>query len=206
MLKFPFPLFSWKKRVIGMRLMLVVTMALLALSVAEAKSALIYKNEACGHCGPYLAELVPMLEQNGYSVAQKEFINDESARAELALLKERFGVPIQLQGHMSAIIEDRYLLEGHVPLSVVSGLLGSDAPAGLVVIQDSMNEGEAGEYQVLLGGKVSACSVEIPAAECAGGGGNAGAAGSGAGFDFNIALAAAIAIVPIGIIFFARGK
>ncbi len=189
-----------------MRMLLVVTMALLALSVAEAKSALIYKNEACGHCGPYLAKLVPMLEQSGYSVAQKEFINDESARAELALLKERFGVPIQLQGHMSAIIDEKYLLEGHVPLSVVSGLLESDAPAGLVVIQDSMNEGEVGEYQVLLGGKVSACSVEIPAAKCAGNGESGSAATGGAGFDWNILIAAAIAIVPIGIIFFARGK
>lgn len=186
--------------------MLVVTMALLALSVAEAKSALIYKNEACGHCGPYLAKLVPMLERNGYSVQQKEFINDESARAELALLKERFSVPIQLQGHMSAVIDEKYLLEGHVPLSVVSGLLESDAPAGLVVIQDSMNEGEVGEYQVLLGGKVSACSVERGILECIGEGSGAGVAGNGAKFDWNIALAAAIAIVPIGIIFFARGK
>lgn len=187
-----------------MRYMLVITMALLALSVAGAKSALIYKNEACGHCGPYLAKLVPMLEQNGYSVAQKEFINDESARAELALLKERFGVPIQLQGHMSTVIDEKYLLEGHVPLSVVAGLLESGAPAGLVVIQDSMNEGEVGEYQVLLGGKVSACGVEIPAAKCAGLA-QGEETGKGVGFDSNILLAAAIAIVPIGIIVLARG-
>ncbi len=49
-------------------------------------SATIYKNEYCGHCGPYLNELKNLFTQLGISFSEVSVVSDQNARVELALV------------------------------------------------------------------------------------------------------------------------
>ncbi|MEK6843096.1 MAG: hypothetical protein AABY04_01280 [Candidatus Micrarchaeota archaeon] len=124
---------------------------------ASEKSAIIYKNEACGHCTPYLEKLLPLLEQKGYLPIIKDFINSQEARKELSQLQEKFGVPLQYQGHMLVYIDGNYLFEGHVPTQVVEKYISTPSDAPVILYQDSM--GEAKTYFLIKDGK----ATEFPA-------------------------------------------
>lgn len=139
---------------------------LLLLSPLSSASALIYKNQGCGHCGPYLEELVAMLEKNGRSdYVIKDFMADNAARAEMVAIQEKFGVPLEMQGHMLVLIDGKYLFEGHVPAQLIESYLKN--PKGQVVVtQDKMSG--ATDYQMLMKGKIETCGINEPIQECDG--------------------------------------
>jgi cytochrome c-type biogenesis protein len=100
-------------------------------------------NRACADCLSYIQEsVVPLLQQAGYTdLAYKDYINDPANRAELLGRSKDLGVPPSLQSHLTVLVGDRLILEGHVPEGVLSDLLA--APAGaferLLVYQDRMS-------------------------------------------------------------------
>lgn len=145
---------------------------LLLLSPPASASALIYKNQGCGHCGPYVEGLVAMLEKNGYrDYAVKDFMSDNTARAEMVAIQEKFGVPLQMQGHMLVLIDGKYLFEGHVPAQLIESYLKN--PKGQVVVtQDKMSG--ATEYQMLMDGKIETCDISEQIQECDGHGAQQG--------------------------------
>ena len=57
------------------------------------------------------------LQENGYDVAVRDVDN-----AELVRIKSEHGVPSQLEGCHTGVIDD-YVIEGHVPADVVARLL-----------------------------------------------------------------------------------
>lgn len=125
----------------------------------------IYKNSGCGHCVPYIEELAEMLLKNGYSdITITDYLSDDDARKEVFEINKRFGVPLQMQGHMLVLIGEDYLFQGHVPVNLIEGYLKN--PRGKVVVtQDSMDKPTT--YQMLDGGRVYACSLDTPLEECA---------------------------------------
>jgi hypothetical protein len=135
-------------------------------------SALIYKNGGCGHCGPYVEELVSMLEKNGYNdYVVKDFMEDTDVRKEVMAIQDRFSVPLQMQGHMLVLIDDKYLFEGHVPAGLIESYL--ENPKGQVVVtQDSMDKPTS--YFMLMNGRVETCPIDQPIGECDGHGINLG--------------------------------
>ncbi|MFH1752235.1 MAG: hypothetical protein ABH821_04840 [archaeon] len=143
-----------------------------ATAMAEENTAVIYKNSACGHCVMYLQELNEFLIGKGFTVTEKNFINDQVARQEWLNVHLQKNIPIELQGHMLVVLNDNLLLEGHVPLSVVSQVFNQypslEFPE-IVVFQDSMEEESKLEnFKVMINGKTSVCGLEENFSECVG--------------------------------------
>ncbi|GEM_PF-3523679 len=160
----------------------------------DAKRVLIYKNDACAHCAPYLGELLPVLEKLGYKdVKIIDFINNKTARADLANLQEKFGVPLQLQGHMVVNVEGKYLFEGHVPVDMIEDFVAgaSEKDEGTVFIQDKMSG--ANQYAVWKDGKQETFDITEKYAGTEGKGGW-GLLHPG---ESSLLVPAAIAIAPI---------
>ncbi len=126
-------------------------------------TAEIYYNEACAACAIYLESLIEILKDEGIEdIKIKDYINDRRYRSELNKFNERNGIPPDLQGHMTIIINDRVILEGHVPEVIIRDLLSQENSRyfdKIVVYQDEMKEtaptykiwafrGEAVEYPI----------------------------------------------------------
>jgi cytochrome c biogenesis protein CcdA len=103
----------------------------------------VYYNQACADCLQYVDETVePLLQQQGYTdLVYKDYINEPANRVELLDRSEELGVPSSLQSHLTVLIGDRLIMEGHIPEGVVAELLAapSDAFDRLVVYQDKMS-------------------------------------------------------------------
>jgi hypothetical protein len=153
-----------------MKIALVALLGLL-LAISGAASAyagpqvVVYNNEACGHCQPYVNELTAGLKATGFGdIEVRQFINNESVRAELSSLQASRKVPLEMQGHLVASVEGgKYLFEGHVPVALVTDFLknkAKDYPGGIVVTLDSMTS--EGPYKVFDGRQVREFSPGQP--------------------------------------------
>ena len=133
---------------------------------------IVYKNEACGHCDAYLQEFYAFLKERGIlNVQEKLLINDPFVRAELTVLNQEKGVPLELQGHMTVVVGNRLFLEGHVPVKLLRPLFDQyalNAMPELVVLQDSMDSVEnLATYKLLdKDRKVKECRLDQPLSEC----------------------------------------
>ncbi len=128
--------------------LLLLILASLPFSYAkEQREAVIYYNEACTDCTIYIKErLIPLLKEEGITkIVLKDYINNPEYRKELISLNEREGIPPRLQGHLTAVIDGRIFLEGHVPEHAVREALRWEGK--LVVYQDSM-KANAKSYRV----------------------------------------------------------
>ncbi len=138
-----------------------VAFALSGATPVEAR-VLVYKSDACAHCGPYLTELMAGMSGAGIApsdIQVMDFLNDPARRQEMAQWQQRFGVPMDLQGHMMAIIDGKIVLEGHVPMAAVRDALQKPLPSEPVVYyQDSMDAG-ATQYVMMQGGTRATYSV-----------------------------------------------
>ncbi len=182
-------------------LVLVVVFSVQATAVSQA---VVYKNEGCGHCGPYLVELKAALTELGVTnIVEKEFVNDLQVREELARLQESFNVPFTMQGHMVAVVDGKYLFEGHVPVEKVKTFLQSPSSEKMVVYLDSMT-GQPEPYSLMNEkGKVKECKAEQQIAECATSGNVVSEGGQTAtsGGIPTWVVAALVVLVPLFVIF-----
>jgi hypothetical protein len=116
----------------------------------DPQKAIIYSNESCHHCVEYVDdELIPILEEYDIPVIKKGFINDIENRRELNHLNEYLGIPQVLQGHITTIIDDKIILEGHVPVDVVKDVLKEENQEKferIIIMQDEMHDAKS--YQV----------------------------------------------------------
>ncbi len=144
-------------------LLLLLILASLPLSYArEERGAVIYYNEACTDCTLYIKErLIPLLKEEGISnIVLKDYINNPEYRRELIALNEREGIPPRLTGHLSAVIDGRIFLQGHVPSHVIREALRWEGK--LVVYQDSMSA-NARSYRVWVpGGEIREYPIDEP--------------------------------------------
>jgi len=115
----------------------------------ENHTATIFFNEACKDCGELVKEKYPELfGVYGYSLELKDYINERDNRKILTEFNERWGVPFELQSHIEAFVDDKLLIGGHVPESIIQYLLENpDSYEKLLVFQDKMH-GEETEYRV----------------------------------------------------------
>lgn len=151
------------------RFLLLLVVVLVAFSPqALAGTATIYESTACGHCTPYVSGLKQLLQQNGFSIVEKDYVNDLGARNEWNSFHEKKGIPLELRGHMLAVLNGSVALEGHVPVKAVEQLI-KEYPLGdfpsIVLFQDDM--GESTTFKVFFEGKTTECSVGENILECA---------------------------------------
>ncbi len=100
-------------------------------------SATVYKDANCGCC----KEWIDHAEDNGMSATGQDV-------TDLAVFKERYGVPNNMQSCHTAVTTDGYVFEGHVPAKYVAQFLANPPvqAAGLAV--PGMPMGSPGmEYQ-----------------------------------------------------------
>ena len=135
---------------------------LLAVPVSSAYPVSIYKNEACGHCTMYLGELNDyLLSIDGVKIIDRNMINDPSAREELNALNQKYGIPVQFQGHMVVNLNDEIFLEGHVPIAIVKEYFADPGKYKdvLAIYQDSMAP-DATDFKILTrSGKENDCKI-----------------------------------------------
>ena len=151
-----------------MKILKILLILLLILPVVYASDAVIYKNEACGHCSMYLFNLNQFLQKNGITdIQEKNLINDESTRIELSNLNKERNIPPELQGHMVVVLNKNLILEGHVPIKVLEELFktyNGNFPE-IILYQDSMDEGVS-SYKIMNDNKIKECSIDKPITEC----------------------------------------
>ena len=136
----------------------------------------IFKNEICEHCALYTHELKEYLEGKGVQGANIEeynLINNPEARAALAEFNEEYGVPIDMQGHLTVILNDRFVIEGNVPIDMIDEVLNhypdGDLPR-MVVLQELMttNKEEIKVYKVMdENNEVRECPISLQIDGCA---------------------------------------
>jgi len=104
----------------------------------------IFYNEACIACAIYLERLTNTLRDEGIEdIKIKDYINDKRYRIEVNEYNKRNGIPPDLQGHITTIINDRVILEGHVPEAIIKSLLSEENDRyfeKIVVYQDEMSD------------------------------------------------------------------
>lgn len=132
----------------------------------------VFYNSPCRDCVEYIeGTLLPALKEFGLqSVDQRDFINDRANRAELNQRSTDLGVPIPLQAHLATFIDDRVILEGHVPPEMIRELLSLHQPPyeKILIYQDRMPEmGQTvTSYKVwAFRGPVKEYSIETPISE-----------------------------------------
>ena len=151
-----------------MKILKILLILLLILPVVYASDAVIYKNEACGHCSMYLFNLNQFLQEKGITnIQERNLINDESARIDLSNLNKERNIPPELQGHMVVVLNKDLILEGHVPIKVLEELFNTyngNFPE-IILYQDSMDEGIS-SYKIMNDNKIKECSIDKPIREC----------------------------------------
>ncbi len=135
----------------------------------KAGEAVIYKNEACGHCSGYLESLVAFLRENNFSVSHKNVINDLNSRSELDSFNKRYGIPFDMQSHMTVVINEDLVLEGHVPMKLLEQLIEKYPDKKfpkLLIYQELMRE-DVDTYTILEENKdVKECSIDTKITDC----------------------------------------
>ena len=164
------------KTIFGLVVILLFALSLVPGSfAAKENKAFIYKNEACGHCTPYLLELNNFLIDAGFKVEEKEVINDVANRAELMQLIEKSKILQELQGHRMIFINDNLILQGHVPTKLLEDYFLQYPDFNFpytIIYQDSMDHGNTKiESYKVLGEKdgkkeLANCDITQTIAEC----------------------------------------
>ncbi|MBS3158463.1 hypothetical protein J4206_04205 [Candidatus Woesearchaeota archaeon] len=159
------------KTIFGLVAILLFSLSLVPASFAvKENKVIIYQNEACGHCLPYLLELNNFLIDAGFKIEDKEVINNVENRKELIAFIEKNQIPRELQGHMMIVINDNLILQGHVPIKLLEEYLLKyptfDFPY-TIIYQDSMEIESAKTYRVMNEKKeVADCDITQTIAEC----------------------------------------
>ncbi|WP_296244325.1 MULTISPECIES: DUF411 domain-containing protein [unclassified Psychrobacter] len=100
-------------------------------------SATVYKDANCGCC----KEWIHHAEHHGMSAAGQDV-------ADLAVFKERYGVPSNMRSCHTAVTTDGYVFEGHVPAKYIAQFLANPPSEAIGLAVPGMPVGSPGmEYQ-----------------------------------------------------------
>lgn len=162
-----------KSRNIFYSLILIIILFFLNSNLTSAltneRTAVIYYNIACDGCSDYISSVEKILNQhNILNVVKKDYINEKSYRKELNNYKERIGAPPRLQGHITIIIDDRIILEGHIPEHIIKDLLTEEKQeifSKIIVYQDEMHN-NAKSYKIwAFKGDIKEYKIDTPVSE-----------------------------------------
>ncbi len=101
-------------------------------SIPNSKKVVLYKDPSCTCCGGYAS----YLRKNGFSVEVVKVSN-------LNAIKKEKNVPWAVQSCHTAVFNDEYVIEGHVPLEAVNKLL-AERPSVLGIALPGMPTGSPG--------------------------------------------------------------
>lgn len=100
-------------------------------------SATIYKDANCGCCKDWISHA----EDNGLGTTTQDV-------ADVALFKDRYGVPTEMRSCHTAVTTDGYVLEGHIPAKYMAEFLENPPAQAIGLAVPGMPVGSPGmEYQ-----------------------------------------------------------
>ena len=100
-------------------------------------SATVYKDANCGCCKDWISHA----EDNGLGTTTQDV-------ADVALFKDRYGVPTEMRSCHTAITTDGYVFEGHVPAKYMAQFLENPPAQAIGLAVPGMPVGSPGmEYQ-----------------------------------------------------------
>ena len=100
-------------------------------------SAAVYKDVNCGCCKDWISHA----EDNGLGTTAHDV-------ADVALFKDRYGVPTEMRSCHTAVTTDGYVFEGHVPAKYMAQFLANPPSQALGLSVPGMPVGSPGmEYQ-----------------------------------------------------------
>ena len=100
-------------------------------------SATVYKDANCGCCKEWISHA----EHHGMTAAGQDV-------ADLAVFKERYGVPSNMRSCHTAVTSDGYVFEGHVPAKYIAQFLANPPSEAIGLAVPGMPMGSPGmEYQ-----------------------------------------------------------
>ncbi len=100
-------------------------------------SATVYKDANCGCCKGWISHA----EHHGMTAAGQDV-------ADLAVFKERYGVPSNMRSCHTAVTSDGYVFEGHVPAKYIAQFLANPPSEAIGLAVPGMPMGSPGmEYQ-----------------------------------------------------------
>ncbi|KAA0914560.1 DUF411 domain-containing protein [Psychrobacter sp. ANT_WB68] len=100
-------------------------------------SATVYKDANCGCCKDWISHA----EDNGLGTTTQDV-------ADVALFKDRYGVPTEMRSCHTAITTDGYVFEGHVPAKYMAEFLENPPAQAIGLAVPGMPVGSPGmEYQ-----------------------------------------------------------
>ncbi|TXD97847.1 DUF411 domain-containing protein [Psychrobacter frigidicola] len=115
----------------------VMTVANLNPELLKNVSATVYKDANCGCCKEWISHA----EDNGMSTTAQDV-------KDLAVFKQRYGVPNDMRSCHTAVTTDGYVFEGHVPAKYVAQFLANPPAQALGLAVPGMPIGSPGmEYQ-----------------------------------------------------------
>jgi len=114
---------TMSRAAIGLTVALTATVALAAVAPAAPArpTVMVYKSATCGCCKQWIDHL----KANGFEVKATDL-----SGTELDQTKATLGVSPQLASCHTAVIDNKYVVEGHVPASTMKRLL-AEKPAGV---------------------------------------------------------------------------
>lgn len=106
-------------------------------NILQNVSATVYKDANCGCCKEWIGHA----EDHGMSATAQDV-------TDLALFKERYGVPDNMRSCHTAVTTDGYVFEGHVPAKHVAQFLSNPPSQAIGLAVPGMPMGSPGmEYQ-----------------------------------------------------------
>ena len=100
---------------------------------ADISNVVVYKTRTCGCCSAWIDHI----EKAGFHVISKNI-----SHVELAEIKRRYGIPLELSSCHTAFINN-YFIEGHVPAEDIKDLI-SEEPEALGLSVPDMPLGSPG--------------------------------------------------------------
>jgi cytochrome c biogenesis protein CcdA len=131
---------------------------------ASDTQAEIFYSQFCSGCKEYIEdELTPTFKKLNLTFEMKDYIQDKNAQNRLALRVEELDIPQNLIGHMMTFVDNK-VFAGHVPISIIEDLLGSNQTGRfekILVFQDLMH-GTPTDYKVWTGGEIKTYPINEP--------------------------------------------
>lgn len=137
----------------------------IVLSTASSnRSVTIYFNGGCSSCIQYAERLEHALRSVGImDIAKRDYYTNRTELSVLASLRERLGVPQELAGSVTTIVDGRYVFEGFFPVDIIVSFIDSSPNSNRFIAAQGLRPNT---YRVYNGNSILECDSSQNVSDC----------------------------------------
>jgi cytochrome c biogenesis protein CcdA len=146
--------------------LLLISMATLTVGVDSSQThrVRIYFNGACRACVSYTNALESVLSSEGIgNVTSYDYSSNVTSLRELKDLREKFGVPEELFGPVTTVVDDEYIFEGYLPTDMIATFVNSNQGFDELIVAQGLGPDS---YRLCEDGVVLECKSSQGISEC----------------------------------------